>query len=254
MFLKSAAFYDALYHFKDYDAASRSLRSLVQEVHPSASTLLDVGCGTGRHLEYLRRWYTVEGLDLNPELLAVAADRLPGVALHPGDMVDFSLGRKFDVVSCLFSALGYVRTRDRMYAAVARMVDHLNPGGVLLIEPWFFPESLWTGHITSNYVDLPDLKIAWMYTTEVKDGVSVLDIQYLVGTPARVEHLSERHELGVFTEEDYRDAIETTGLSVDFDPKGTFGRGLFRGVDRGRSLRGGGSSRTDALRPTGIPR
>jgi ubiquinone/menaquinone biosynthesis C-methylase UbiE len=48
----------------------------------AAGSLLDVACGTGKHLEQLMRWYQVEGLDLDDGLLAIARERLPGVPLH----------------------------------------------------------------------------------------------------------------------------------------------------------------------------
>jgi SAM-dependent methyltransferase len=250
MFLKTAAFYDALYHFKDYPAASAKLRGLMQRANPSAVTLLDVGCGTGKHLEHLRQWFRVEGMDLNPDLLAVAHERCPDVPLHQGDMVNFSLERRFDIVTCLFSALAYVRTVDRMYAAVANMARHLNPGGVLIIEPWFSPERLWTGHITANFVDQPDLKIAWMYTTVLEDRVTVLDIHYMVGTPRSVDSFTERHELGVFTDAGYSDALRQSGMTVEHDPIGLFARGLFVGV-RHPEKATRGSTETAVLNPSG---
>ena len=105
MFVKSARFYNALYWFKDYPTACNALHALIQREVPGATTLLDVGCGTGKHLEHLGRNYQVEGLDLSGELLAVARERCPGVPLHQADMSNFSLGRTFDAVTCLFSAL-----------------------------------------------------------------------------------------------------------------------------------------------------
>src|SRR5690349_1894535 len=99
MFEKSARFYDALYAGKDYAKAAAKLQALVRERLPRAATLLDVGCGTGRHLKHLCEQYrSVEGADLNPDLLAIARERLPGVALHCADMTSFDLGKKFDVV------------------------------------------------------------------------------------------------------------------------------------------------------------
>ena len=80
-----------------------------------------MACGTGKHLEQLRAWYEVSGLDLDPQLLAIARERLGAVELHEGDMTAFSLGRRFDVVTCLFSSIGYVGTVERLGDAIAAM-------------------------------------------------------------------------------------------------------------------------------------
>jgi ubiquinone/menaquinone biosynthesis C-methylase UbiE len=227
MFTKSAQFYDALYHFKDYAAASTQVDELIQQRHPEAQTLVDVGCGTGKHLDQLRHHYQVEGLDLSHELLAIARERCPGVSFHKGDMVNFDLGHSFDVVTCLFSAIAYVRTLENLQRAVACMSRHLQPGGLLIIEPWFSPENYWLGRITANFFDDPELKIAWMYTSEIEGNVSIFNIHYLVGTPKEVTHFTERHEMGLFTPVEYTSAFQLAGLSVEYDAKGLFGRGMY---------------------------
>ena len=76
-----------------------------------ARALLDVACGTGKHLERLAQDHSVEGMDLDAALLELALRRLPGVPLHQADMTSFELGRRFDAVVCLFSSIGYVKTR-----------------------------------------------------------------------------------------------------------------------------------------------
>lgn len=229
MYTKSAKFYDALYHFKDYAAACSQLHALIQERRPGARTLLDVGCGTGKHVEHLRRHYEVEGLDLSEDMLAVAREKLPGIPFHHGDMVDFRLDRTFDVVACLFSSIGYVRTVTRMERAIANMARHLGPDGVIIVEPWFGPDQFWVGKITANFVDQPDLKLAWMYTSEKEGNVGIYDIHYLVGEPRGVGFFTERHEFGLFTGEEYSTAFKKAGLQVTFDPEGLFRRGMYIG-------------------------
>lgn len=232
MFTKSAKYYDVLYHFKDYPTASRQLHDLIQQLNCNAKTLLDVGCGTGKHLECLRGYYQVEGLDIDPELLEIARRRCPEVHFYQTDMVEFDLGRTYDIVACLFSSIGYVKTVENLYQAIACMAHHLRPGGILFIEPWFSPENYWVGRVTANFVDEPELKIAWMYTSEVEGRVSVFDIHYLVGTPQGITHFTERHEMGLFTHEEYLEAFQEVDLEVSYDSSGLFGRGMFIGVNR----------------------
>jgi SAM-dependent methyltransferase len=229
MFEKSARFYDAIYSFKDYASASDELRTLIQERRPGADTLLDVGCGTGKHLQVLQAHYRAEGLDINEDLLAVARAECPEVPFHLGDMVDFELDHAFDVVLCLFSSIGYVRTKDNLFQAVQNMSEHLNPSGVLLVEPWFSPEQYWRKKVVANFVDSPELKISWMYSHDIEENRSVFIIHYLVGTPQGVEHFTERHEMGLFTSEEYAQAFRAAGLTVEFREAGLFGRGLFLG-------------------------
>src|SRR5438874_1340096 len=78
MYGKSARIYDLLYTgsgIKDYAAEVKEIHRIIRESCPAATTLLDVACGTGAHLAALREWYTVEGVDLSPEMLEFARDR-----------------------------------------------------------------------------------------------------------------------------------------------------------------------------------
>jgi SAM-dependent methyltransferase len=229
VFARSARIYDAVYSWKDYAGEAARVHELVQARKPGAATLLDVACGTGTHLAELRGRYRCEGLDLEPELLAVARERLPDVPVHEGDMRDFDLGRRFDVVTCLFGSIGYVLTVEGLEAAVAAMARHLEPGGVLLVEPWLRPEGV-KPHVGAVFVDEPELKIGRVNTIEVEGRISSFDFHFLVGTPESVEHFVEHHELALFTHEEQLAAFRAAGLEVEHDEEGLMGRGLYIGV------------------------
>src|SRR5258708_16300871 len=111
MFSKSQQYYDAIYSGKDYAQEAVYVKRIIA-VHKRSqgNALLDVACGTGGHVPYLRDDFAYEGLDLDPEMLALARARFPEVAFHQGDMVDFVLDRQFDVVTCLFSSIANVKT------------------------------------------------------------------------------------------------------------------------------------------------
>jgi SAM-dependent methyltransferase len=231
VFARSARLYDAVYAtMKDYRAEAERVRELVEARRPGARTLLDVACGTGAHLEHLARYYDVEGLDLDPDMLAVARERLPGVPLHEADMAAFELGRTFDAVVCLFSSIAYVRTVERLERAVASMAAHLEPGGVLVIEPWVLPEHWDARRLHAVFVDEPDLKIARMSVPPPLAREQTLEFHYLVATRDGVEHFTERHEIAMFTHDEYVGAVGAAGVRVEHDPDGLMGRGLYVGV------------------------
>jgi SAM-dependent methyltransferase len=228
VFRRSQHLYDLVYSFKDFAAEAQKLVALIEARRPEARSLLDVACGTGKHLAALRRRFPdAEGLDLDDGLLAVARERLPGLAFHQGDMTSFDLGRRFDVVTCLFSSIGYAMTEEGLRAAVAAMAAHLEPRGVLLVEPWLEPGDWRPGHLHLLTVDEPDVKIARGTVAGLEGTVSTMDFHYLVVTNDGVEHFTERHEAGLFTRRQMTEAFESAGLAVELDVEGLIGRGLY---------------------------
>lgn len=230
MFTRSARYYDTIYAWKDYAAEAAAVHRVIRRANPKAATLLDVACGTGKHLEQLREHYQVTGTDLDPELLAVAAERLPGVELLAADMTELELGRTFDAITCLFSSLGYTRTVERLNHTVAVFARHLGRGGVLLVEPWFTPEQYDWSHVHAVFIDEPGLKIARVNNAGPRGDLSIIEFHYVIGTPQAVETFTERHEVGLFTHQQYLDSFAAAGLGVTHDPEGLMGRGLYVGV------------------------
>lgn len=233
MFSKSARFYDAIYAAadKDYKIEAEKAHQIIQQMkRSSGNTLLEVACGTGLHASVFQKYYMVEGLDLDAEMLTVASHKYPDITFHQADMIDFSLHKQFDVITCLFSSIGYVKTKARMEQAIQNMAQHLVPGGVLMVEPWFMPEQWTTGRVSALFVDQPDIKISRMNISEADGRLSFFVFHYMVATADGVEYFTERHELGLFTHEEYMEAFHKTGLDVAHDPKGLDERGLYFGI------------------------
>jgi ubiquinone/menaquinone biosynthesis C-methylase UbiE len=233
MFSKSAQYYDEIYASidKDYAAEVTKAHKIIQKYKQSkGKLLLDVACGTGAHAGPLSKHYQVEGLDLDPKMLSVARKKYSKITLHQRDMTDFDLGHQFDVIVCLFSSIGYVKTKSRLQKAIKTMNRHLLPGGVLLIEPWFTPKQWHPGRAFMTQINKPDLKIVRMSHSGQSGKISFIEFQYLIGTAKGIEHLTEIHELGLFTHKEYMDTIKATGLNVKHDSEGLDGRGLYIGT------------------------
>jgi SAM-dependent methyltransferase len=223
----SAHLYDLMYVRRDYTTTAEEIHSIVADLLPGAEDLLDVGCGTGRHLEVLGSWYRGEGLDINPTMLELTHARCPQIPLHENDMRTFELDRAYDVVTCLFSAIGHVETAEAMRRSIERMSAHLRSPGLLIVEPWFTPENFWDGHLAANFQIETENKLAWMYRQYREDLMAVLDIHYLVGGEGQPEYIRERQDLGLFRPAEMAEAFAAVGLEAEYRESEVWNRGLY---------------------------
>jgi SAM-dependent methyltransferase len=229
-----AGWYDALYDArgKDYEVEARSLLALAREDGRTPHSLLDVACGTGRHLEvFATEIDEVAGLDASAEMLELAACRLgQRRLLVEGDLRSFDLGRTFDVVTCLFSSIGHVHDGDELDAAIAAMASHVAPGGVLLVEPWLTPDRVRPGGNRDLLTaESEDGVIARASSSHREDDTLVVSFAWAVATVAGVATLEETHRMPVFTAERYVQAVDHAGL------RGTW-RDEVPGLGAGRGL------------------
>jgi len=228
MFSISAKWYDAIYRFKNYCKESDAIMALIKEKHPAARTILDIACGTAEHDRYLTQKFQVDGLDISPEFIAIARDKNPTGSYFVGDMVQFSLKRRYDVILCLFSSIGYVRTIQNARKAIQCFAAHLNEQGIILLEPWFTNETWITdGTVHMLNSEIQDQKICRMSLSKKKGNLSIIDFHYLIGANEKIRHFQERHELGLFSHDEILDAFTRSDLDVEYDADGLTGRGLY---------------------------
>ena len=229
----SEKYYDDIYSAmdKDYGAEAEKIHNFIQKYKlTKGNMLLDVACGTGTHASCLSQYYNVQGIDVNANMLKIARKKNPEIHFKQGDMRDFDLHKQFDAVTCLFSSIGYMTTTSDLQKAIKNMSRHLLPGGVLLVEPWFGVEQWNVGHVSMNVVDKPGLRIVRMGHARKRGRLSLMRLEYLIGTPGGIEHIVEQHDMGLFTIDEYSNAFKKAGLSVIRDPEGIFGRGLYIGT------------------------
>lgn len=231
----SAAWYDALYAWKDYRGEAERITALVRAEVPHARTLLDAACGTGEHLRFLGEAFAGEGFDNQPDLLAAARAKCPGTPLHEADLRDFRIPgpdgapKRFDAITCLFSAIGYLTRPEEITAAFGRMAEHLAPDGILLVEPWFTPDVFRPTRPHMLVHDGEALKVCRMSEARVEDGCSVIDFYYQVAEGNRVFRAEETHRLRLSTVEELLGAFAAAGLDATYLPDGLMpDRGLYR--------------------------
>lgn len=231
MFSESADYYDLIYRqFKDYRVESLRVAELIRDRAPTARALLDVACGTGEHARYLRELgFAVDGVDLEPRFLELAQGKNPDGRYFCQDMAELQLRLRYDVVMCLFSSIGYVRTESRLRRSIERFSSHVVDGGLVIVEPWFQPHEMEDRYVTMRTTETENVKLCRMSLTTLRPGISTIEFEYLVGRGDGLERLREVHEMGLFTRAQVEQAFRDAGLVVKYDPEGLCGRGLYIG-------------------------
>ena len=108
---------------------------LVSNRVPHARSWLDLCCGTGSLLTHVcQAGYDAVGLDRSRCQLEYARQNAPAAKLVHADVSRFSLGRTFDVVTCMFDSLNYLTRKNDLLGAFRRARRHLDPGGLFIFD------------------------------------------------------------------------------------------------------------------------
>ncbi|MBN2229402.1 MAG: class I SAM-dependent methyltransferase [Candidatus Thorarchaeota archaeon] len=229
-----ARYYDQMYSFIDYEKNAKTLNEIIQRYKKAPDTrLLDVACGTGTHLKYLKNTYQVMGFDISNEMLEIADKKCPDIEFIQGDMTSMSLDRKFDVITCLFGSINYLVKKADLVKAIHAFSKHLVTGGLVIIEPIFTTDSYREGSLGILCVDLPEIKIARTNVTRREGDIAYLDFHFLISTPETgTEHFVDPSPMGIFSKDMFLKMMEESGLSASFVEPGLAKEGLFIGIKK----------------------
>lgn len=225
--------YEAIYRSrgKDWSEEADYVSSLIRSRRETASSLLDVACGTGAHLQaFGERFADVSGLEVAPAMRNLAVRRLPDTTVYDGDMRDFALGRVFDAVTCMFCSIAYLSTVAEMRSAIAAMVHHVPLGGVVVVEPWWFPEHFIDGYVAGDLSQEEGRTITRVSYSTCRGNTTVMQVHFTVADASGIQEFTEVDLLTLFAREDYVRAFEAAGCRVEFLEGAPTGRGVFIGV------------------------
>jgi SAM-dependent methyltransferase len=100
----------------------------------SSASVLDAGCGTGRHAQALKeRGHRVSLLDASSRLLAIASRRCPGSPAHQADICAPRLHETFEAIMCRGVLNDLVLDEERD-AALASFAALLSDDGLLFLD------------------------------------------------------------------------------------------------------------------------
>lgn len=141
LFKKGVEVYDEFYatiydhlvfnNFKD----DYEIGEIINKTTPSSqSTILDVGCGTGHHVDKLaKNDLKVIGIDISPSMIKEAKANYPQYDFKVGDVLNTSefSNNSFTHILCLYFTIYYFEDKDQFFN---NCMEWLMPGGYLVLH------------------------------------------------------------------------------------------------------------------------
>ena len=145
MFTSIARYYRIIYKNKNYAQEALAVHTIIGKyLHRNNLSLLDLGCGIGRHItEFARLGYTVTGVDRSRSMLSQARKEL-GIRHVHAKLLQSSIQRLklpslFDVVVSLFHVLSYQLEQEDAALFFSQAYTHLKSGGLFIFDCWYGP-------------------------------------------------------------------------------------------------------------------
>jgi len=213
LYRKYAKYYDKIHDKFDQEQESAFIKWAVDKHKMSEGNyLLDVACGTGRHVEFLKEYYEILGVDINPEMLKIARLKNPEVKFINGDMKKLDIGGRFDVIICMFSAVNYNTTLGELKITLTNFYNHLKNGGILIFDLGLNLDNWIEGLVSVDTIVDEKLKIAVLCQSHLDNGVFNADFVYLIKENGKFDFDIDQHELGVFGMENVVELMEDVGF------------------------------------------
>jgi SAM-dependent methyltransferase len=187
------------------------------------ATILELGSGGGNLASHLGR-AQLTLVDPAPGMLANSRRLNPQAEHVEGDMRTVRLGRTFEAV-LIHDAIMYMTTADDLEAALSTAHAHVAPGGIVIVLPDYVAETFEPGVETggNDGADGRSIRyICWSHAPVAGATIQHADYALLLrSADGSVEAVHDRHTIGLFPRDVWRQAFTRTGfaaLNVRSDP------------------------------------
>lgn len=219
-----AQYYDLLYSDKDYAGEVNYVDDLIKTHIKEAKTLLDLGCGTGKHAElFCEKGYTVHGVDLSDEMLKIAQTRNLNkknkLQFTHSNIQQLNLNQQFDVVVSLFHVMSYQNSNEALIQAFKVAKHHLKQGGIFIFDFWYGPAVLTDLPVTrvkrleDEYIQVTRIAEPCLYAQK-----NVVDVHYDIFIEDKdsneIIHKKELHPMRYFFDTELELICQKVGFSI----------------------------------------
>ena len=102
-------------------------------------SILDLACGSGTFATMCKlKGYNVIGLDLSESIIEIANEKKKinrlDIPFYVADMTNFNLGKKFNVITCFFDSVNFLKDKNQINKMFDCVYKHLENGGYFIFD------------------------------------------------------------------------------------------------------------------------
>lgn len=186
------------------------------------TSVLDLGCGSGKHLSIFPLSTLKTGVDISDSMLEIAAKRnIPNTQFFSSNIGDFRSNTKFSLIYSLFHVMSYQTTETELIGAFKTMRDHLSHDGLAVFDFWHRPP--WdidppVTRITTKENSSLTVKRISSPVFDRLSGMVSIDMDIFVNDAkaqeSKYSHFSERHIMRAYTLQELEFAAKLGGMQI----------------------------------------
>lgn len=217
-----ANYYNLLYSDKDYASEIKYIDTIIKSQVKTASTLLNIGCGTGRHDVLLKDFgYRIKGIDLSETMISMAKLlEEPGkLTFEVADARTYRSEIQYDVVLSLFHVVNYQCSNESLLNFFKTAHAHLKNGGIFIFDSWYGPALLTDKPYKKiKEIENDELKIRRKTTPEIDYNKNVAHINFEIEIcnkiTSQINVLHEKHSMRYLFYPEVELVASLTGFEV----------------------------------------
>lgn len=223
VFQDYAFYYNAFYGDKDYTKEAHVVDTLLRKYGNNIHSIIDLGCGTGRHdIELAKLGYKCHGVDLSEAMIKIAQESLEKndlkTSFEVGDIRNYEKYTKYDAVVSLFHVMSYQNENKDVFMTLRTVRNLLNKGGIFVFDFWYGPGVLSDKPcVRVKEVSKNEKKLIRLARPIMHDKKDIVDVNYevlIVDKDDRVQTIEETHCMRYFFRPELELFLEQTGFEI----------------------------------------
>ena len=191
---------------------------LTFDSRPTTKTILEFGSGTGGHGLILKKMgYSIYGIERSKQMVKEA--KMQGFPCEQGDIINFKIDKKFDVVISLFHVISYINDNESLENVFRNASNHLDTGGLFIFDVWYSPAIYnLKPEIRVKKVENDEISVIRLAEPKIHINLNVVDVNYTIIVKDKRKdkwiEFQERHPMRHFSIPEIRLLATFTGFEL----------------------------------------